>query len=214
VSCNRTIHLWELLTWSYPITHHDIHLWWQTSPIELGLFWVHEPAHVFGLWVVWRQWSEAYISLIYGIYINSCELCREVGNRASVSSAGWPTQFHNRDTCIRIFSLSHKEHCHFVSQFLISVSFDVMCCLCWISIFMKVLGEEMWKLSRRDLLQLWVRGASLEYSGFVKLLSYHLEWWKIVSTGWARKCWHRKLIDNCNFIFNLIEIMHFHTPRC
>ena len=50
-------------------------------------------------WVVgcWRQGSEAYISLIYGIYINSCELCREVGNRASVSSAGWPTQFHNRD---------------------------------------------------------------------------------------------------------------------
>ena len=97
MSCNRTIHLWELLTWSYPITHHGIHLWWQTSPIELGLFWVHEPAHVFGLWVVWRQGSEAYISLVYGIYINSCELCREVGNRASVSSAGWPTQFHNRD---------------------------------------------------------------------------------------------------------------------
>ena len=80
-----------------PNYHHDIHLCWQTLPLELGLFWVHEPAHVFGLWVVWRQGSEAYISLIYGIYINSCELCREVGNRASVSSAGWPTQFHNRD---------------------------------------------------------------------------------------------------------------------
>ena len=135
-----------------PNYHHDIHLCWQTLPLELGLFWVHEPAHVFGLWVVWRQGPEAYISLVYGIYINSCELWREVGNRASGSPAGWPTQLEKPASGS---SPSPTKNIVILSASFLSVFLLMLCVACLglkLSIFVKVLGEEMWKLSRRDLL--------------------------------------------------------------